>query len=130
MLVTGDREAADDQPFVLADEHRCVRVAADRAQVAALVRGGAPAIRGDEPALRLGADSGPELGETFGVAGQGDTHDHPTTTPAPPRRGSPAAASSPSFEVTAEAPPKKRFWRRQRVTSQPMASSLSSSAGS
>ena len=40
---------------------------------------------------------------------------HSTTMPWPPRRGSPAAASSPSpAPRPPDAPPKKRFWRRQR----------------
>ena len=106
MLVARDRETADDQVPVSCDEDRGVRVAADCAQVTALVRNVAPAVRRDEPALRFGADGLAELGEPLRVVRSCSTDDHSTTTPAPPRRGSPAAASSPSLDVTAEAPPK------------------------
>src|SRR5262249_21839983 len=119
MLVARDREPADDVAVVLGDEHGRVRVAPDRPQGAPLVGGVPPAVRGDEPAFRLGADGVTELLQPLRVAGLGAADDHPTTTPAPPRRGSPAAASSPSFSVTAAAPPKKRFRLRQRATFQP-----------
>ena len=75
---------------------------------------------GEQPTLRLGADRGRKRNERRSIAGLGRTNPdvHSTTTPAPPRRGSPAAASVPSGQIsTAAAPPKKRFRRRQRTTS-------------
>ena len=120
VLVTGDREAPHDAAVALSDENRGVRVALERAEVAALVVHAAPTLRGDEPALRLTADRIPERDELRRVArlGAADHEVDSTTTPAPPRRESPAAASEPSSRTsTAAAPPKKRFLRRQRVTS-------------
>src|SRR6476659_4312542 len=103
MLVARDREAADDQPVVLRHEDGGVRITADRAEVAALVGDIAPPVRRHEPALRLGTDRRAELGQPFGVARLRLADDHSTPTPAPPRRGSPAAASSPPSNVTADA---------------------------
>src|SRR5436190_5797812 len=130
MLVARNRKPPDDLPVVVGDVHCCVRIAADRAQIAALVRDVAPAIRRDEPPLRLAADSVAELLEGYRIAGLRTADDHSTTTPAPPRRGSPPAASSPFSSVTAAAPPKKRLRLRQRATFQPICSTLSSCAGS
>ena len=106
VLVTRDRQAPDDEPVVLGDEDRRVRIAADRAQVAPLVGGVPPAVCRHEPALRLGADRVAERLQALRVGRLGAADDHSTTTPAPPRRGSPAAASLPSSSVTAAAPPK------------------------
>ena len=106
MLVTGDREAADDGAAVLCDEDGRVRIAADRAQVAALVGDVAPAVRRHQPPFRLGPDGVAEVLEALRVGRLRAADDHSTTTPAPPRRGSPAAASPPSCSVTAAAPPK------------------------
>src|SRR5919201_3046830 len=110
VLVARDREAADDAALVLGDVDGGVRVAAERAEVATLVADAPPAVRGDEPALRLVADLRPECDECGRVAGLGlaDRRRHAsTTTPWPPRRGSPAAASVPSSRTsTAAAPPK------------------------
>src|SRR5205085_7331744 len=110
MLVAGDREAADELGVGLGDEDGRVRVAAQGAEVAALVADAAPAVRGDEPPLGLAADRGAERDERGGVArlGPADGRGHAgTTTPWPPRRGSPAAASVPSSRTsTAAAPPK------------------------
>src|SRR5438552_7763120 len=106
MLVTCDREAADDDPVVLRDEDCRVRIAADRAQLAALVGDVAPAVRRHEPAFRLRPDGVAKVLEALRVGRLCPADDHSTTTPAPPRRGSPAAASWPSCSVTAAAPPK------------------------
>src|SRR6476661_1376968 len=106
MLVARDRKPPDDEPFVVGDEHGGVRIAADRAEVAPLVGDVPPPVRRHEPAFRLGADGGAELGQAFRVARLRLADDHSTTTPAPPRLGSPAAASLPSSNVTADAPPK------------------------
>ena len=107
--VAGDREAADDRAVVLRDEDRRVGVALQRAQVAALVGDAAPAVRVQQPALRLAADRRGELDERRGVVGRAGRIEtrHSTTIPWPPRRGSPAAASVPSARrSTAATPPK------------------------
>src|SRR3954447_14967104 len=106
MLVARDRESPDDEPVVLRDEDGGVRVTPDCAEVTPLVGDVPPAVRRHEPAFRLGADSGAELGQPFGVGRFSFADDHSTTTPAPPRLGSPAAPSFPSSNVTADAPPK------------------------
>src|SRR4051812_49787493 len=99
MLVTRDRKPADDLAVVVRDVDRRVRIAADRAQVTPLVGGVAPTVGRHEPAFRLAADRVAEVFEALRVAGLGATHDHSTTTPAPPRPGSPAAPSSPPSSV-------------------------------
>src|SRR6266545_6387300 len=106
MLVARDRKAADDESVVLRDEDGGVRIAPDRAEVAPLVGDVPPTVRRHEPALGLGTDRGAEFRQPFRVGRLRLTDDHSTTTPAPPRLGSPAAASSPSSNVTADAPPK------------------------
>ena len=68
MLVTGDREPADDLALVFCDKDGRVRVAPDRAEVAALVGRAAPTVRRHEPAFGLTADGVPELGEPVRVA--------------------------------------------------------------
>ena len=118
MGIPPDREAADDPVRSLGDEDGRVRVAPQGAQVAALVGDTAPAVA-DQPALGLGPDGAPERHERRRIARLGRTDDelvaHSTTAPAPPRLGSPAAASVPSSRnSTPAAPPKKRFRRRQR----------------
>ena len=106
--VAGDREAADDGAVVLGDEHGGVRVALQRAQVAALLGDAAPAVGVQQPGLRLAADGRSERDEGGGVLGpRGRIESHPTTIPWPPRRGSPAAARLPSaLRSTAATPPK------------------------
>jgi len=64
-------QPADDPVRALGDEHCGVGRAADRAQVAALLRGGPPLAVGDEPAFGLGADGTCELHELARVAGVG-----------------------------------------------------------
>ncbi len=61
--VAGDREAADDRAVVLGDVDGRVGMAAQRAQVAALLADGAPAVRVQQPRLRLAADRGAERDE-------------------------------------------------------------------
>ena len=64
--------ATDSRPTIalrrLGHEHRGVRVAPDRAQVAPLLGDAAPASVGDQPALRLGADGARERDELRRVA--------------------------------------------------------------
>ena len=103
------REMRPTMPSVgFGDEHRRVRVAAHGAEVAALLGGAPPLAVGDEPAFLLGPDGARKLDERGGVAGgrPADVRAHATTRPAPPRRGSPAASSSPLRPTTAAAPPK------------------------
>src|SRR5436190_12301696 len=131
MLVTRDREAADDRPVLcLRYEDRRVRIAPDRTQVAPLVADVPPAVRRREPSLGLRRDIVAERLQRLSVprVRGADDEAHCTTTPAPPRRGSPAAASSPPTISTAAAPPKYRFLRDHLVTSQPSRSSRSSSS--
>src|SRR5579862_452419 len=118
MRVARHRQPADQGPVrTLGDEHRGVRVAAHRLQIAPLVANGSPlAVRGDEPRLRLAAHLLGQPRQLLRVAGVRPAHDEPaahaTTMPAPPRLGSPAAASVPSARTsTALAPPKNRFLR-------------------
>src|ERR671937_2444987 len=105
VLVAGDREAPDDAALVFGDVDGGVWVAAERTDVAALVADAPPAVRGDEPALRLVADLRPELDERGRVPGVGlaDRRHVSTTTPWPPRRGSPAASSVPSSRISTAA---------------------------
>src|SRR5438445_2415938 len=109
MLVASDREPPDDLSILrLGHEDRRMREASNRAQVPALVAHCPPAVLRREPPFRLGRDGVPELLQPRSIAGIGRTNDeaHRTTTPAPPRRGSPAAASVPSSRIsTAAAPP-------------------------
>ena len=119
--VARDREAADDHPVVLGEEHGGVGVVPNRLQVPALVGDRAPAALRDQPALGLRPDRLGEIDERRSVARPGRSHQraaHPTTIPCPPRRGSPAAASLPPAPTsTAATPPKYRLRRRQRTTS-------------
>ena len=75
----------------------CRRKQADRA---ALVRTGAPGAEREQPALGLGRDRTRQARDGVGVAGRRPADSerlaHSTTSPWPPRLGSPAAASSPS----------------------------------
>src|SRR5207302_1667685 len=105
MLVARDREAADDPALVLRDEDGGVRIPANGPQVAPLIGHLAPAVRRDEPPFGLRANCLTQAREALRIGWLGAADDHSTTTPAPPRLGSPAAASSPSTNVTAEAPP-------------------------
>ncbi len=93
---------------VLRDEDGRVRIAPERAQVAALVGDAAPAVGRQQPAAVLAADGAAELDERLGVVGAGGSdRDGHRTIPWPPRRGSPAAAKVPSARSsTAETPPK------------------------
>src|SRR5690242_5188103 len=114
MLVARDREPPDDRAVVaLGHHHRCVRIAAYGPQVPQHIADRAPlAVGGDQPRLGLGADNLGEARQLLRVLGTRGADDEVqgTTTPAPPRRGSPAAASSPrSNTSTALAPPKKTF---------------------
>src|SRR4029453_10618882 len=85
-------KTADDRPVLLGHQHGRMRVAANRAEVAALLCGAAPLASGDQPAFVFGTDCAGQLYETRGVAGLGVTDSQSTITPAPPRRGSPAAS--------------------------------------
>ena len=75
-------------------------MAEDGLQVAALVADRAPALGREDPASLLATDGLCELDERgcVGRLGSADAN-HVTTTPAPPRRGSPAAASAPSVST-------------------------------
>ena len=108
MRVSGKRQPADDAAVVLDHEDRRVGVMLNRPQVAALVRSRAPARGRQDPASLLAPDTLREGDERLRVGRIRSTDaDHATTTPAPPRRGSPAAASMPSgLRSTAETPPK------------------------
>src|SRR6185312_15541324 len=125
MGVPREGEAPDDPVVVQRDEHRSVGMTTDRLQVAALVGNGSPRLRRQEPATGLAADGGCEGNELRRVRPLGvPDRDHGTTTPCPPRRGSPAAPSTPfARRSTAETPPKKRFRSDQRRTSKPTSSS-------
>src|SRR5258705_13168590 len=106
MLVARDRKAADDDSFVLRNEDGGIRITPDRAEVTPLVGDVPPTVRRHEPTLRLRTNCCAEPRQPFRVGRIRLADDHSTTTPAPPRLGSPAAASLPSSNVTAEAPPK------------------------
>src|SRR6266404_37345 len=112
MRVAREREPADQLPVrTLGDEDRRVRETPHRFQISALVADRPPlAVGGDEPSLRLAAHVLREPRQFLRIVGMRGTHDevtHATTTPAPPRRGSPAAASAPSARTsTALTPPK------------------------
>ena len=69
--VTADREPPDDPLLGFGDVDGGVRVAAERAQVPALVAHGPPVRGRDQPAARLGADLVRERDERGGVAGLG-----------------------------------------------------------
>src|SRR4029077_1144205 len=98
-----------------------VGIAPQRLEEPALVAG-APPLAGDadQPAFRFGAYRFGQPRQLIRVrrVGVTDPEAHaPTSTEAPPRRGSPAAASEPSSPISnAETPPKKRFGARQRTT--------------
>src|SRR5688572_7237838 len=120
MDIACHREPSHDAAVLLRDEDGSVVVATDGLEVTALVGGASPLSGGDEPALAFRADLAGEVDEAVGVAGLSppNAKGHRTTTPAPPRRGSPAASSVPSSRSpTADAPPKYRFRLRQRTTS-------------
>ena len=122
MRVAGEREPADEPAARrLGHQHARVRGTTRRSNVAPLVADGAPAALGQQPAARLCRHSLRERDEPLCVARlrAPDAVVHAeTTTPAPPRRGSPAAASVPSASrSTADTPPKKRFCRSQRASS-------------
>ena len=107
--VAGDREAADDDAGILSDVDGGVWMAAERTEVAPLLADGAPAVRVQQPRLRLPPDRGAELDQGGRIFGPrlANENGHPTTMPWPPRRGSPAAARVPSGRrSTAETPPK------------------------
>src|SRR5438445_13265182 len=112
MLVACDREATHDRAVLrLRHEHRRVRIAPDRAQIAPLVTDAAPAVLRREPTFGLRCDLVAQPLQLLRIGRIGRANDegnaHRTTTPAPPRRESPAAASVPSsFISTAAAPPK------------------------
>src|SRR5579864_2476895 len=98
-----------------------MRIAAHRFQVSPLVSNTSPlAVRADQPRLRLAAHLLRETRQALRIRGLRTTHDvvtHATTMPAPPRRGSPAAASSPSARTsTALTPPKYKFFRPKRTS--------------
>src|SRR5262249_30472908 len=104
------------------------RVPRDCVQMRPLVCDAAPGVVGDQPALGLGADLLRECDERRGVARPRVPDDEgahaPTTTPAPPRRGSPAAARLPSSRrSTAATPPQNRLRRHQPTPSWPAAPS-------
>ena len=108
MRVAHQREPADElAAFELGDEERRVGVALERADVAALVARAAPARIGEQPALLLGGDRRRELDERRASPGTAfrTRNAQLTSTPAPPRRGSPAAASVPSGSTR---PPRRR----------------------
>ena len=69
--VAADREPADDPLRGFRDEHGGVRVAAERAEVAALLVHAPPVGGRDQPAAGLGADLVRERDERRGVAGLG-----------------------------------------------------------
>ena len=120
--VARDREAADEPPVGgLGDEDRGVVEPPERLQVAPLLARAAPRAAREEPALGLARRPPRERDERLRVGRLGPADvsaAHSTTMPAPPRRGSPAAASVPSARTsTAAAPPKKRLRFRQRTTS-------------
>src|SRR5262249_25600937 len=120
----------DDAPSVLDDEDGGVRVPMHGLQVAPLVRDRAPVRRGEDPAPLLAPDLFGERDERRRVVRLRTANDHVTTMPAPPRRGSPAAASEPSARrSTAETPPKNRFRSPQRTTSHESESPRSSCSG-
>jgi len=84
MGVPGERETADDGPFVLLDrdEHRGVSVPADSLQIAPLVCDAAPRLRRQEPLPGLAADGGCEAHQITGVLRLRPSNgDHGTTTP-------------------------------------------------
>src|SRR5581483_2210248 len=135
MRVARDRESRDDLAAVgLRDEDRGVRIAAQELEVPPLVAAAAPlAARRDQPAFGLAAHVVRERRQRGRVTRLGAADlpaVHATTKPAPPRRGSPAAASEPSARTsTAETPPKKRFVPCQRTSSWPVCSSASITSG-
>src|SRR5207244_846522 len=112
MLVARDRQTADEPAVLrLRDEDGRVRIAPDRAEITTLVADAAPAVLRREPTLRLRSHLVAKPLQLRCVTWVGRTDDeghvHCTTTPAPPRRASPAAASVPSSRIsTAAAPPK------------------------
>src|SRR5205085_12111146 len=109
-----------------------MRITADRAEIAALVADAPPTVLRREPTFRLRRDLVSELLHSLGVCRLRGTNDerHRTTPPAPPRRGSPAAANAPSRRsATAAAPPKCRLRRRHRTSFHPTAWSGRSAAG-
>src|SRR5579864_688684 len=117
MRVACDREAPDQRAVLaLRDEDGRVRVSPYCLQVSPLVADRAPlAVRADQPRLRLAAHLLRETRQALRIAGfcaADDEVAHATTMPAPPRLGSPAAASSPSARTsTALTPPKYKFFR-------------------
>ena len=69
--VATDREPPHDALLGLGDVDGGVRVAAERAEVTALVAHGPPVRRGDQPAAGLGPDLVRQRDERGGVAGLG-----------------------------------------------------------
>ena len=109
MPVARDRQPADDPSLRLGYEDSDMTRAGRSPEIPALLRDRSPLPVGDQPGLRLRADGLGEVDQGIRVTRTRDTDrdGHATTTPAPPRLGSPAASSSPSApRATAETPPK------------------------
>src|SRR2546428_7582844 len=96
----------NDTTGVSSDEDAGVGIVLHRSRLAPRVGDLGRAVGRHEPPFRLGTDRLAESCQAFRVGGLGAADNHSTTTPAPPRLGSPAAASLPSANVTADAPPK------------------------
>ena len=117
--------------LVLRNEYGCVRIAADRAEVAALVGDVPPAVRRHEPALRLGADRGRRARSA--LPRRRAQRVRTIIRRPPPRRRVADRRRRRARRRATSRPTRRRSrgcWRRQRVTFQPISSSLSSSAGS
>ena len=90
--IAGERQAADDPVAVDGDEHRRVGMAAHGLQVAALVRDRRQVSVVSSQSPGSPPDGGRQRDELRRVGRlRGPDRDHRTTTPCPPRRGSPAA---------------------------------------
>jgi hypothetical protein len=121
MRVARERETSDDRVELVVDrnEDSRVSVATYSLEVAALVGGCSPGLGREEPFAGLAADRGREANQLVRVLRlRASERDHGTTTPCPPRRGSPAAPRTVAERrSTADAPPKKRLRSSQRTTS-------------
>ena len=134
MRIAREREPTHEVRAVLRDEHGCIRMAMDRAEIPALVGHGAPWAGAEDPAPVLSPDALGKIDERVRVAGRGGPNDrHSTTIPTPPRRGSPAASRTPARSAARPArrrrrdsgrpsgshPTPEEAWRRRRRASLP-----------